>query len=240
MRPQLSRLFMVILLCQPVFTVCAQDQSIRPGVNDPFRAPDVAKFRGVFEGESREVFAKRQEIVAACEVPSGAVVADIGAGTGLFTRLFAAEVGERGTVLAVDIAEEFLQHIRDRCEEAGIDNVTTALCQPHTAELAANSVDVAFVCDTYHHFEFPYRMLTSIHTALRPKGRMVIVDFRKIPGESSDWVMSHVRAGQETVEAEIVEAGFVKVSEPAGLLKENYLVVYAKRAESTPLNQPAE
>lgn len=67
----------------------AQDKSVRPGINDSFQNPDVGQFKGRFEVESREVFAKRVEIVAASGVTEGKTVADIGAGTGLFTRLFA-------------------------------------------------------------------------------------------------------------------------------------------------------
>lgn len=223
---------MVAVVGRPSVTASAQEQSVRPGINSPFQTPDVGKFLSVFEGESREVFAKRREIVAACGIKAGCEVADIGAGTGLFTRLMAAEVGDLGTVFAVDIAAEFLDHVRRRCEETKIENVQTVQCLPHSAELAPDSIDLAFVCDTYHHFEFPYRMLASIRAALRPQGRLIVVDFRKIEGESSAWVMSHVRAGQEVVEAEIVQAGFVKLHESAELLKENYLVIFAKRPEA--------
>src|SRR5260370_18402043 len=85
----------------------AQEKSIRPGINKPFENPDVKEFLGKFEVESREVFAKRHEIVAACKLKTGMAVADIGAGTGLFTRLFAREVGASGKVFAVDIASRF-------------------------------------------------------------------------------------------------------------------------------------
>lgn len=209
---------------------CAQEKSVRPGVNDAFRDPDVKEFVGRFEVESREVFARRQEIVAACRVQPGQTVADIGAGTGLFTRLFADAVGAEGRVIAVDISRKFLDHIEQASREAGRRNVETFLCQPDSVELPAESIDVAFVCDTYHHFEFPLKTMASIQRALKPGGRVMLIDFRRVPGASTEWVLSHVRAGQEVFESEVVQAGFRKTGEPPGLLKENYLVEFTKSA----------
>src|SRR5262249_19900801 len=81
----------------------AQEKSVRPGINKPFENPDVPGFVKTFETESREIYAKRNEIVTTCKLKPGMVVADIGAGTGLFTRLFAPLVGSTGKVYAVDI-----------------------------------------------------------------------------------------------------------------------------------------
>jgi predicted methyltransferase len=205
-----------------------QEKSVKPGINDPFKSPDVKEYTKKFEGESREVFVKRKEIVAACKLKPGVVVADVGAGTGLFTRLLAAEVGPKGQVLAVDIAENFLNHIKKTCAEAGITNVETIKCSATSAELPENSVDVVFICDTYHHFEFPFRTMASIHKALKPEGRVVLIDFHRIKGKSSDFVMGHVRAGQDVFVKEIEESGFKRVHEEKGLLEENYFVIFEK------------
>ncbi|MBX7165723.1 MAG: methyltransferase domain-containing protein [Pirellulales bacterium] len=207
----------------------AQETSVRPGINDSFRDPDLKAFEQRFETESREVFALRHEIVAACKLQPGQVVADVGAGTGLFTLLMARAVGSEGKVLAVDIAEEFLEHIQNKAREAQLDNVTTVLCKQDSAELAPASVDVVFVCDTYHHFEFPFRTLQSLHRALRPGGRLIVIDFRKVAGESTEFVMQHVRAPQDVFEQEIADSGFQKVDEVGGLLKENYFVVFQRQ-----------
>jgi predicted methyltransferase len=217
-----------VLLTITLNLVSAQEKSVRPGINDSFQNPDVKKYAGTFEGESREVSVKRKEILAAVGLKPGDSIADIGAGTGLFTRLFAAEVGPKGKVYAVDIAEKFLDHITKTNKEAGINNVKTVLCKPYSTELTANCIDVAFICDTYHHFEFPSRTMASIHQALKPGGRVVLIDFRRVQGKSSEWTMNHVRAGQEVFEKEIIEAGFKKVSEEKEILKENYLVVFQK------------
>src|SRR5688572_20569204 len=132
----------------------AQEASVNPGINDSYKAPDPAEFVKRFETESREVFSNRQRIVEAAKVKPGARVADIGAGTGLFTRLFAKAVGTEGRVYAVDIAESFLRHIEKTAKEQNITNVEPVLATADSANLPADSVDLAFICDTYHHFEF--------------------------------------------------------------------------------------
>ena len=85
--------FLIATLTSLVATP-AQEKSVKPGINDSFRDPDPKEFVGRFEVESREVFTRRKEIVAACQIQPGQTVADIGAGTGLFTRMFSDAVGE--------------------------------------------------------------------------------------------------------------------------------------------------
>ena len=225
----LARLF-VLMACWIccVATGNAQEKSVKPGINDSFRDPDPKEFLGRFEVESREVFARRREIVAACKIRPGQTVADIGAGTGLFTRMFSEAVGKEGRVIAVDIAQKFLDHILTTSRAAGQRNVETLLCKADSTELPPESVDVAFICDTYHHFEFPLKTMASLYRALKPGGRVILVDFRRVEGSSTDWVMNHVRAGQEVFEAETLQTGLKKVYEERELLKENYFVVFEK------------
>lgn len=211
-------------------TAHSQDKSVKPGINDSFRDPDPQEFQGKFEIESREVFARRKEIVAACQLKPGLTVADIGAGTGLFTRMLSDAVGKDGRVIAVDLSQKFLDHIQKTSREAGQQNVETLLCTADSTELPAESVDVAFICDTYHHFEFPFKTMASLHRALKPGGRVILIDFRRVPGKSTDWVLNHVRASQEVFESEVVQSGFRKTRESEGVLKENYLVEFTKSA----------
>ena len=70
--------------------------------------------------------------------------------------------------------------------------------------------------------------MASLHRALKPGGRVILIDFRRVPGTSTDWVLNHVRASQEVFESEVVQAGFRKTREPEGVLKENYLVEFTK------------
>lgn len=216
----------------------AQEKSVRPGINDPFEKPTPSEFLEKFEVESREIFAKRNEIVAASKVAPGSVIADVGAGTGLFTRLFAKATGPTGGVVAVDIAQPFLDHITRTCHAEKIGNVTTQLCNQESCLLAPNSVDIVFICDTYHHFEYPFKSVASISKALKPDGKLVLIDLHRIPGVSSDWAMKHVRADRETVEKEIASCGFVKSEIPDVGLKENYFLIFKKeRAEESNSSQ---
>jgi predicted methyltransferase len=223
----LVRALIALAVVSSVHPAAAQDKSVRPGINKPFENPDVPDYIGKFETESREIFAQRKEILAACDLKPGADVADIGAGTGLFTRLFAKQVGPKGKVYAVDIAPRFIEHIQKTCKDAGIKNVVGVVCTADSTRLPAKSVDVVFICDTYHHFEFPFRTMASIHEALRPGGRVIVIDFHRIEGKSREWVLNHVRAGQEVVVKEIEISGFKKVAERK-LLKENYFLVFEK------------
>lgn len=209
-------------------SVSAQEASVRPGINDQFRKPDVKAFVERFEGESREIFEKRDAISKVCALKPGMSVADIGAGTGLFTRIFAREVGPKGRVMAVDIAKEFLEHIEKSSKDIGLGNIRTILGADASPRLPEGSADLVFICDTYHHFEYPKSMLKDIRAALKPGGRLVVIDFIRVPGTSRAWILDHVRAGQDVVEAEIALAGFRKVSETKGVLKENYIIVFEK------------
>jgi predicted methyltransferase len=232
---RILRGILVLPLCLLVgLTLRAQEKSVRPGINKTFENPDVKDFVGKFEGESREVFSKRKEIVSACKLKRGMAVADVGAGTGLFTRLFAVEVGDKGKIYAVDISPKFLEHIEKASAKAGLKNVKTVACKQTSTELPENSVDRVFICDTYHHFEFPYKTMDSIHRALRDGGQMIVVDFQRIPGKSRQWTLQHVRAGQEVVEKEIASCGFKKIGEEK-FLSENYLIRFEKvKADKKP------
>lgn len=223
-----QRFLLVFLSLSILPAVSGQEQSVKPGINDAFRNPNVKEWVEKFEGESRETFEKRKQVVDACQIKPGQVVADIGAGTGLYTRLFAKAVEARGKVFAVDISQKFLDHIDKSCQALQLKNVKTILGKDTSSELPENSIDLAFICDTYHHFEFPYKMLASLHQAMKPKGRLVIIDFIRVPGQSREWVLGHVRAGQDVVEQEILKSGFKKVNEVKSLFKENYFVVFEK------------
>ena len=149
-----------------------------------------------------EIFEKREAISKASGVKPGMVVADIGAGTGLFTRMFSREVGPKGQVLAVDIAKEFLEHIEKTSKDLGMVNIKTILGADASPRLPEGSADLVFICDTYHHFEYPIRMMTEVHKSLKPGGKVVVVDFHRQEGKSSDWTLKHVRAGQKVFEKE--------------------------------------
>jgi ubiquinone/menaquinone biosynthesis C-methylase UbiE len=206
--------------------------SVKPGINEQFLSPELAVDEWIdrFETESREVFTARQEIVAAVRLEEGMRVADVGAGTGLFTRLFAERVGRQGWVFAVDISPKFVEHLAGLADASRLPNITPVLCAEDSVLLPPESVDVVFICDTYHHFEYPQATLASIRRALKSGGRLVVVDFDRIPGVSREWTLDHVRAGKETFQGEIEAAGFEFVGEAdMAELQENYFLTFRKR-----------
>ncbi len=208
-----------------------QAESVKPGINERFLSDDldVDNYVGIFEGESREIAVEHAAIAKTLELQPGMDVADIGAGTGLFLEDLAGAVGDTGKLYAVDISPGFIEHLRERTSAAGLSNVELVLCTERSAELAPRSVDVAFVCDTYHHFEYPAETLYSLFRAVRPNGRLVVVDFERIPGVTSDWLMEHVRADKQTFRAEIEASGFVFEDEiEVEGLAENYVLRFRR------------
>ena len=203
------------------------EQNVNPGINQHYQNPDYGHWVSIFERPGREVYDQRDAIVAQLSLTPGMSVADVGAGTGLFSRLFARQVGASGKVYAVDISQTFVDNIQRTARQQGLNNVTGIVNTQQDSKLPPQSVDRVFVCDTYHHFEYPQSMLASIHQALKEKAQLVVIDFIKQPGHSSDWIMTHVRADKHTTIDEIQRAGFKLIAEPT-LLHSNYFLVFEK------------
>jgi ubiquinone/menaquinone biosynthesis C-methylase UbiE len=105
-------------------------------------------------------------------------VADIGAGSGYFSRRLALRLGGQGKVLAVDIQPEMLDLLTNKMNRLGITNVVPVLGTVSDPKLPPGSVDLALLVDVYHEFAFPYEMMAGIGRSLRPSGRVVFVEFR--------------------------------------------------------------
>ncbi len=200
-------------------------------MNKKFADPkvDVQQFVLRFESDGRDVYAKRREILRAARLRPGDAVADIGAGTGLFTELFAQVVGPKGTVYAVDIGPALLKHIAQRARQCGQERIVKTVLNSHdSAGLPPDSIDVAFLCNTYHHFEHPEKMLASICRALRPGGRLIVIDFELREG-ASEFVRQRARAPKEVYFREIAAAGFERLqtaSSPA--IKDNFYAEFRR------------
>lgn len=206
--------------------------NVQPGYNERFLSEDldVERYTKIFESESREIYVERRAIVEALGLSAGMAVADVGAGTGLFLEHFSDAVGPSGRVYAVDISPKFVEHLESRAKEQALANVTVVLGGDRSAELAARSVDLAFVCDTYHHFEYPKSMLASLRGAIRSGGQLIVVDFDRILGESKEWILDHVRADKDTFAAEIQAAGFELLEEvEIEGLRENFMLRFRRR-----------
>jgi predicted methyltransferase len=220
----MARLCLALLAFLPL---AALGQGASPEINEQYRDPDFGRWQRNFETEGREVYQQRLAIVDAVAPQPGQAIADIGAGTGLFTRLFAARVGPQGRVYAVDIAQAFVEGNVQRARAARLTNVVGIVSTQRDTRLHEGSVDLAFICDAYHHFEDPPAMLASIRRALKPGGALVVVDFERIPGTSPDWILQHVRAGKEEFRREIEAAGFRYAGE-VKLMRENYFLRFTR------------
>lgn len=221
-------LYGLLILCLWfVAGLAASEQNVNPGINRHYQNPDYDHWVNIFERPGREVYDQREAIIEQLAIQPGMNIADVGAGTGLFSRLFARQVGEHGKVYAVDISPNFVEEIERTAQQVGLHNIIGIVSSQQDTKLPARALDLVFVCDTYHHFEYPQTMLTSIHKALKDNARLAVIDFVKQPGQSSDWIMTHVRADKHTTIEEIKQAGFKLVAEPK-LLHSNYFLVFKK------------
>src|SRR5262245_31717846 len=205
----------------------------REDINARFLDPqlDVAQFTRTFEGEAREIARSHEAIADAAGLEPGMAVADVGAVTGLFLEPFARRVGPQGRIYAVEISPRFLEYLAERARQAGLERqVEVVAATADSSRLPPASIDVAFVCDTYHHFDQPGPTLASLRAALRPGGALVVVDFERVPGRTPDWILAHVRADKAQVTREIEAAGFAFEREvPVAGLSENYVLRFHRR-----------
>src|SRR5262245_23454473 len=212
----------------------AAGQGAKPDINRPYVVdPDVVRWNRSFENERREVYVKRDAIVAAAGVKPGMTIADIGAGTGLFTMLFADAVKPTGKVVAVDSSPAFVEYILSTAKKRRVKNVSAVVANGTDVGLPEASVDLAYLSDVYHHFEHPAETLASIRKALKPGGRMVVIDYERIPGKTAQARIDHVRIDKKQAISEIEAAGF-KLLEEKKLMRENYYLVFGQAPLATP------
>lgn len=215
MKTKKINLFLSILVSLLISYSVPAQQAASDDINASYKEPDlnVQVWVDRFEVEGREVFDYRNEIVASLGLEQGQEVADVGAGTGLFIPLLANAVGPEGTVYAVDIVPKFVEHIETKLKEQGLNHVKTVLSDERSTRLPANSVNMVFTSDVYHHFVYYQDMLASIHSALKPGGEFIVVEFDMVPGKSSQFLEQHVRATKEVFTKEIEANGFTLVED---------------------------
>lgn len=178
---------------------------------------------------SRELYSARTAVADALKLPGGARIADVGAGTGLYTLIFAEKTGPSGVVYAVDIAPRFLTLINQRADDLGYDNVVSVLGRPDSVTLPANSVDAVFIADTYHYFDDPAAIMKTVFDALKPGGALYIVDYNLAKGETPPADKRHVRTGKDGVAAEIESFGFGPADEiEVTGLTQNYMLRFVR------------
>ena len=195
--------------------VPATDQVTRP-ISEPYTGK-----LDIFEGKDRERRLQIDRVMQIIGVREGASVADIGAGSGWFTTRAARKVGSTGQVFAVEINQEYLDYIRARAERESLANIRPVLGGADDPRLAPGSVDAVLMLKTYHEVQQPLSLLRNVRAALKPGGRLGIIDRNPTPdndhGASRDDVVREAeRSGLRLVE----EHDFVK---PEG---EDYLLVF--------------
>lgn len=119
------------------------------------------------------------DAVRALQIPKGATVADIGAGTGYMTMLLAAAVGSTGRVYANDLQPQMIAMLRQRLAAKNVENVTPVLGDIDDPKLPAAAIDLVLMVDVYHELSRPQTMLQRIRAALKPAGRLALVEYRK-------------------------------------------------------------
>ncbi|MGE0455892.1 MAG: class I SAM-dependent methyltransferase [Vicinamibacteria bacterium] len=158
----------------------AQHATARPEPADPQARPaDPEAFIAMLEDPARDAYQRPDEVVAALALRPGDVVADIGSGSGYFALRLARAVGEQGRVYAVDIDPDLIKHLNRRIRDAGLRNLHTVLVPPDDPLLPDASIDLFFICDTWHHIPEQPRYLAGLKRMLKPGGRVAMVDFHK-------------------------------------------------------------
>ena len=138
-------------------------------------------------------------------------VADVGTGVGYLIPYLLSKVGPFGGVWAEDIFPDFVASARKKIEAARWRNVHAVLGTEQDPKLPPAQFDVAVVLDTYHHFNYPLQMLQHIRTALKPQGRLIIIEYyrsRLRPGATEEDLQSHIRLDRDGVVAEVTAHGF--------------------------------
>jgi SAM-dependent methyltransferase len=195
---QLRTAFVLLAATVQVGSVCAQPTNSgrvpstryeirkehdRDGIGKFYMGREIAQVMGHqaadwLERPEREEEERPSLALPALKLKPEDAVADIGAGSGYYTRRLAKLVGEKGVVYAVDIQQEMLDLLTNKMAEAKIHNVKAVLGDIKDPKLPRASVDLALLVDVYHEFDYPYEMIEGICAALKPGGRIAFVEFR--------------------------------------------------------------
>jgi SAM-dependent methyltransferase len=171
-------IFFILLLMMPA-AAAAQDQTQRD-VHEMHRLhSDPKAYIGALEDPQRDAYQKPHEVLSALGLKSGEIIADIGAGSGYFTFRLAQHVGTKGRVYAVDVSPEMILHINRRIRDFKLNNVVSVLADPDDPLLPDRSVDRFFFSDSWHHIENRPKYLSLMKKMLKPRGKVVMIDFHK-------------------------------------------------------------
>lgn len=199
-----------------------------------FRGRQIAPFMthhgaGWLIRPDREESEQPEKVLDSLNIRAGHTVADLGCGNGYFTLRMAKRVGETGRVLGVDIQKEMLTLLLQRVLDAGLDNVEPILGKEDDPRLPENAVDLVLMVDTYHELANPAGVIKHVWRALKPGGRVVLVEYR---GEDPSVPIKPLhRMTERQARAELVAMGFRWV-ETKGFLPQQHLLIFEKPSGS--------
>lgn len=222
------RLRALLLLC--ALAPSLQPQTTTPGVHPVtgrvYAQPMSADGAGWLSRRDRDEEEQPQRAIDALSIPKGATVADIGAGSGYMTALLARKVGPAGKVYANDIQLRMLDLLRRYIAQQKLTNVEPVLGAIDDPKLPADTIDLALMVDVYHEFSEPQKMLRGIRTALKPDGRMALIEYR---GEDpSVPIKPEHKMTVAQVRAEIEPEGF-RFIKSIEVLPIQHIVIFMKR-----------
>lgn len=180
---------------------------------------------GLLEAPDRDRWQRPDRIMDALGIADASRVADVGAGSGWFTIRLARRVGPQGVVYAEDVQQEMLNAITRRVQREGLANVRTILGRGADTRLPAATFDAVLIVDAYHEIEDRVALLTNLGEALKPHGRIGVVDFTLDAGGPGPDLDERVDPG--VVVADAAQAGLRLVSRE-NFLPYQYFLIFAK------------
>jgi arsenite methyltransferase len=182
------------------------------------------------EAPRRAATQKLDEVLADLSLKPGMIVADIGAGSGFFSRPIAKAVGPKGKVYAVDIQQGLLDFINKRDAEENIHNVQTVLGEFDDPKIPARNVDLAFINDVLHHIEHRAAYLKALGTYIKPNGRIAIIEMNKDDPNTGHKNQPELLVAREDIVQWMSDAGFKLVEEHADLFPgTKWFLIFGKK-----------
>ena len=178
------------------------------------------------EREERDIEEAPDTAIDALDLKAGQTVADIGAGSGYMSVRMAKRVGPTGRVLAEDIQPEMIDLLTQRLAKERITNVTPVLGLIDDPKLPAASVDLMLLVDVYHEFSEPQKMLRGLRTALKPDGRLVLLEYRKEDPTIPIRLEHKMTVGEAKLEVEAEGFTLSKVDER---LPRQHILIFTKK-----------